>query len=344
MGAGGLNGYLYVVLGGELYQSVMQRLEGSFILRLSLGAGVGILLVSLLAGLWAFRRLTRRLRGLTEAVERFEAAGFQGEVPAAVPASGGDEIDRLAGAFNAMGERITEQFTRLQQAEASRRELLANVSHDVRTPIASLQGYLETLQLWEDRLSAEEHRAYLATALSHTRRLSRLMTDLLELANLETEEARPAPEPFALSELAQDVAQKFGLEAERNGVTFDFQIPAGLPLVYGDIGLIERVLDNLIKNAVKYTPPGEQVGLYLERGGEGVAVRVSDTGPGIPEEERPYVFERFYRGGRRLPDHPEGTGLGLAIAKRILDLHGVELAVDSRVDHGTTFAFSLPVA
>ncbi|HKJ89068.1 MAG TPA: ATP-binding protein, partial [Gammaproteobacteria bacterium] len=275
---------------------------------------------------------------------RFEAAGYQGPGPDAVPRGRGDEIDRLADAFGTMGERITDQFGQLQQAEEARRELLANVSHDVRTPLASLQGYLETLLLKEESLSAEQRREYLQTTLTHTRRLSRLMSGLLELATLETEEAKPRPEPFSLSELAQDVAQKFGLEAERKGITFDFQIPAGLPTVHGDIGLIERVLDNLIKNAVKYTPEGGQVGLFLERSGNGVAVRVSDTGQGIPEEELPHVFERFYRGSRHLPERQEGTGLGLAIAKRILDLHEVSLEVSSRVDRGTTFAFTLPAA
>ena len=338
---GELSGYLYVVLGGELYDSVAQRVQGSYILRLSLGTGIGILAVTLVAGLWAFRRLTRRLRGLLEGMERFRAGGFRGPVATAVPGGGGDEIDRLAGTFEVMAGRISDQIDQLQRADANRRELVANVSHDLRTPLASLQGYLETLLLKEADLSPADRRAYLETALRHSQRLSRLVADLFELATLEAGAARLQAEPIALGELAQDVAQKFGLEAEGKGINFDVRFPAAVPQVRGDIALIERVLDNLIENAVKYTPAGGRVGLDLEPTGDGVAVRVSDTGPGIPEEELDHVFERFYRGGREFPDHPEGTGLGLAIARRILELHGTDLEVRSRVGEGTTFAFSL---
>ncbi len=339
--SGELSGYLYVVLGGELFDSVLQRVRGSYIMRLSLGTGIGILAVTLAVGLWAFRRLTRRLRGLLAGMERFRASGFQGPVAAAVPAGGGDEIDRLAASFEAMAGRISDQIEQLRRADTNRRELVANVSHDLRTPLASLQGYLETLMLKEADLSAGDRRAYLETALRHSQRLSRLVSDLFELATLEAGAARLQAEPIALGELAQDIAQKFGLEAERKGLTFDVHSPAAVPRVRGDIALIERVFDNLIENAVKYTPAGGSVGLLLEPVPDGVAVRVSDTGPGIPDEELDHVFERFYRRGREYPDHPEGTGLGLAIAQRILELHGTALEVRSQEGEGTTFAFSL---
>ncbi|HKJ71467.1 MAG TPA: ATP-binding protein [Gammaproteobacteria bacterium] len=337
-------GYLYVVLGGELFDSAVQRVEGSHILRLSVGVALGILVVTFLVGLWAFSRLTRRLRRLSVAMEGFQAGGEGDPVPAPVRSGRGDEIDRLAGSFGALGARINDQIRQLERADANRRELVANVSHDLRTPLASLQGYLETLKLKEGELSAEARREYLDTALAHGQRLVRLVSELFELATLEAEDKRLQREPIALGELAQDVVQKFRLQAEGKGLIFEMRVPAAPPLAEGDIALIERALDNLIDNAIKYTPEGGRVGLSLEGVADGVAVRVSDTGPGIPEDELPHVFDRFFRGGRSYPERPEGTGLGLAIARRILVLHGSDLEVSSQPGQGTTFAFVLPVA
>lgn len=335
-------GYLYVVLGGELFDSAVQRVEGSYILRLSVGMGLGILAVTFLAGLWAFSRLTRRLGNLSAAMEGFQAGRGTGPVPASVRSGRGDEIDRLAGSFELLAGRIDDQIRQLERADANRRELVANVSHDLRTPLASLQGYLETLKLKEDELTPGARREYLETALDHGQRLVRLVSELFELATLEAGDKRLQREPIALGELAQDVVQKFRLQAERKGLTFDMEVPGAAPVAEGDIALIERALDNLIDNAIKYTPEGGRVGLVLEGTGDGVRVRVSDTGPGIPEEELPHVFERFYRGGRRNPEHPEGSGLGLAIARRILVMHGSELEVSSQPEQGTTFGFVLP--
>jgi signal transduction histidine kinase len=337
-------GYLYVVLGGELFDSAVQRVEGSYILRLSLGVGLGILAVTFAAGLWAFSRLTRRLRRLSGAMEGFQAGGGGAGVPASVRSGRGDEIDRLAASFEQLTSRINDQIAQLERADANRRELVANVSHDLRTPLASLQGYLETLKLKESDLTPEARRQYLDTALGHGQHLVRLVSELFELARLEADDQQLQREPIAMGELAQDVVQKFRLAAERKGLAFDMEVTGTPPMAEGDIALIERVLDNLIDNAIKYTPKGGRVRLALEGVANGLAVRVSDTGPGIPAEELPRVFERFFRGGRRYPQRPEGTGLGLAIAQRIVALHGSDLEVSSESGRGTTFAFVLPAA
>jgi len=342
---GGLEGYLYVVLGGEQYDTAIQMLQGSFVLRLGVAALIAALLFSLVAGLLLFSVLTRRLRNLTVAVDAFQKSGFA-EPLDLEPRTGtgrGDEIDRLRATFDEMARRMAEQLQELKRADSLRRELVANVSHDLRTPLASLRGYLETLLLKEGRLSADEQRCYLEIALQHSESLGKLVTELFELAKLESCETRPVPEPFAIGELVQDVSQKYRLEAEKRHVRIEAKLAEGLPFVSADIGLIERVLENLIDNALKYTPEEGEIRISLEPGEHAVAVEVADTGCGIPGDELPHVFDRFYRSKSGPTAREGGAGLGLAISKKILDLHGSRIDVRSEVGKGTTFTFDLPI-
>jgi two-component system OmpR family sensor kinase len=343
---GKLAGYLYVVLGGQAYESVAQMIAGSYILRTAAGVAAASLLLSLAVGLLSFTFLTRRLRRLATAVEAFKRSQFREVL--ALPGwrrdGRGDEIDELGVVVERMSRRIVEQLDQLRHADAARREMVANVSHDLRTPLTSLQGFLETMLIKEGDLSAEERRRYAELALKHTRRLEHLAEELLELARLESTEPELRFEPFSLAELAQDVVQKFNLEAERKGLRLDAEIPATAPFVSGDIGLIERVMENLIENAIKYTPEGGAIRLTVIPGTDRIAARISDTGPGIAAAELPRIFDRFYRVEKARGEAPAGTGLGLAIVQRILQLHGSPIEVDSRPGVGTSFTFTLPVA
>jgi two-component system OmpR family sensor kinase len=194
----------------------------------------------------------------------------------------------------------------------------------------------------DDQLTPEERRKYVDLALSHCRRLGSLVSDLFELAKLESKDALIHAEPFSLGELVQDVVQKFHLRSEEKKIRIFTNIGIGIPFVHADIALIERVLENLIENALRHTPEGGTVSIVLAPDGDGVTVNVSDTGSGIPEEEIPRIFDRFYRIGKSGRDKTEGSGLGLAIAKQILDLHGSPIHVRSVPNHGTTFTFTLP--
>src|SRR5262249_6350062 len=151
-------------------------------------------------------------------------------------------------------------------------------------------------------------------------------------------------EALALAELVQDVVQKFQLMAHHKQQRLQAQLADDLPFVWADIGLIERVLDNLLQNALQYTAPGGTITVALALQGPSIAVQVTDTGYGVPPEELPYIVERFHRAAQGHQDTAGGVGLGLAIAKRILELHGSTIAVDSTVHGGTTFTFPLPIA
>jgi two-component system OmpR family sensor kinase len=331
-------GYLYVILASEQYDSVAQMLAGSYVVKVNTLLAVVAVAFTLLAGLLLFAVLTRRLRRLTRAVENFRAAGFSGTLP---PGSrSGDEIEQLAFSVHAMAERIAGQVRHLQAVDSQRRELVANVSHDLRTPLASLQGYLETLRLKAKELDEAERLRYLEVAHRHCRHLGRLVEELFDLARLDANEVQPVTEPFSLPELVQDVLHKFELRARQHEVSLQARYTEDLPFVVGDIALIERVLDNLLENALRHTPAGGTVTVAVDAAPDGLVVRIVDTGSGINAEDLPHVFERFYQSDRMRTRG--GAGLGLAIAKRIVELHGRHIHAASVPGRGTTFAFDLP--
>ena len=336
--------YLYVILGGEEYDSAIQMLQGSYILRLSAWGVAGGIVFSALAGLLLFNLLTRRLRRLVSGVEAFTQSNFLAQFDPALPsgAYSPDEIDQLGTTFNRMADRIRQQVQELKQADRLRRELVANVSHDLRTPLTSLQGYLDTLLMKEGTLSSQEQRTYLEIATKHSEQLGTLVAELFELAKLDSREMEPHVEAFSLSELVQDVVQQLRLAAEQKRIGLHTHFLEDLPFVSADIGLIERVLKNLIENALRYTQPGGTVTVALIRENQGIVAQVTDTGCGISPEDLPYIFDRFFRAGANSQEQSTGAGLGLAIAKRILELHGSSIEAQSIINVGTTFIFHLP--
>ncbi|MCP5151593.1 MAG: HAMP domain-containing histidine kinase [Ectothiorhodospiraceae bacterium] len=336
-------GYLYVVLRGEEYQNVAQILEQSVLLRLSGWAVVASLGFGLVAGLALFHLLTRRLQRLAADMEQFRASGFTAARPESSRASlGGDEVDRLALTFDAMAGRISEQLDALREQDRLRRDLVARVSHDLRTPLASLHGYLETLQLKAADLDAAAREEHLAVALRQSERLRRLIGELFELAKLEAREARPRAEPFAVPDLVQDVCQKLRIHATDRGCTLEAAVDGEVPLAIGDVSLVERVLENLIDNALDHTPAGGRVRIPVDTDGTRIRVSVADDGAGIPEDELGRIFEPFHRAPGRAGAERLHAGLGLPIARRIVELHGGTLTVSSRPGAGATFTFDLP--
>jgi two-component system, OmpR family, sensor kinase len=343
---GRIEGYLYIILGSEAFETEAEMLQGSYILRLSIWAVAGGLLFALMAALLLFSRMTRPLRQLAVHMENFRKGGFAEppHLPEGLRDLPDDEIARISSIFMQMAERISDQIKGLKEADRLRREFIANIAHDLRTPLTSLQGYLETLLMKLGRLTDDEQRNYLATAVKHSERLGKLVEALFELAKLDSPDVQIRPEPFSLDELIQDILQKFRLAADQKRVSLNMDIVNDLPHVYADIGLIERVFENLIDNALRYTPAGGAIYIRADRDQDRVSVRVSDTGTGIAQDSIPHLFDRYYRGDRSRKDLNAGSGLGLIITKRILELHGSDVEVTSMVTSGTTFVFSLPVS
>jgi len=278
----------------------------------------------------------------------------------------GDEIDKIGTIFMQMANRIVHQIKELRSADTQRREFTATITHDLRTPLTSLQGYLETLVLKEGTLTAEERQEYLGIAIKRSNQLAKLVSALFELAKLDSPDVQVRFAPFSLGELIQDILQKFQLAAGQKKIVLQMNIEEQLPLVFGDIGLIERVIENLIDNALRYTPEGGSVlvsarpvqsskydvqtlkGMdsilrtpYSELDADLVEISVSDTGSGISSEDIPAIFDRYQR-GRSHPDIRSGSGFGLTIARRVLELHKSDLTVKSTPTAGTIFTFTLP--
>jgi signal transduction histidine kinase len=342
---GRMSGYLYVVLQGQTQQAVAAAVAQSgawrelSLIALAATVGAGLLLVLVM------RKLTRPLRRLTDEVRAFHAE--EGD-RLRITAPAGDEVDALREATCAMQQRIAQQLKNLEDNDRLRRELVSNISHDLHTPLASVQGYVETLLLAGDQLDAAAREQHLRTAMRHLKRLHRRIADLFELSKLDAGQVAPRLEPFRLGELLQDVVQDGQLAACERGVALTLADSADArSRVRADIGLIERVLQNLIDNALRHTPRGGAVTLAIERDGpDALCVAVIDTGSGIAREHLPHIFERYWRADDApvQPGHGASAGLGLAIVKRILDLHGSAVQVKSEPARGTRFEFSLPQA
>jgi len=336
------DGYLYVVLAGQQWDSAVAILQGSYMLRLGAAAVATGLVVAMLIGLLTFAWITRRARRLERAMARFRESEFrEHRLVSRQEDPPKDEIDRLAHTFDAMAERLVAQLEELEKTDQLRRELVANISHDLRTPLTSLRGFLETLDLKQRTLSSEDRQSYLEGAIRQADRLNRLVADLFELARLESGTQEMEIESLALAELAQDAVQHFRLQADERGVELKVQTPGGPAIVEGDIGLLARVLENLLDNGLRHTSNGGQITVGLQETPQWVSVEVSDTGCGIAPEDLPHIFDRFFQQKDRDPggDH---AGLGLAITKRIVELHGGTIEVESQPQRGAKFSVTLP--
>jgi signal transduction histidine kinase len=333
-------GYLYIILSSEQYNSALEMVQGSYIINTSLKVLAVILIMTAIAGLVLFGLLTRRLRTMTDKVESFE----KGEYAVRLDERSRDELGQLASSFNHMADTIQSNVKELEKTDQLRRNLIANVSHDLRSPLASIQGYIETILIKEGNISEEERRQYLQVIMNNTQLLRNLVDELFDLSKLDARQVEADPEAFPIAELVQDVVLKLKPRAEKQEVEVAAHFGGNLPQVYADIGLIERVLINLLQNAIDYTGAEGKVEVNLQKESEHITIEVKDSGPGIPEEDLPHIFDRFYRGDKSRALAAGNTGLGLAIAQKILELHETEIRVKSEEGVGTRFMFSLPIA
>ena len=345
-------GWMYVVLTDETRASLARSVRTSTSLTLvSWAGGVGLATLLVVAAV-AFSLLTRRLRALRREVKAFAASDAQAvDAPRSASAGGrrpleetarrGDEIDELTLAFRELTARVRAQVQELERADAVRRELVVNVSHDLRTPLTALHGALEASADAARAGRTDEADRLLETARRNAQRLGRLIESLFDLARLDGDAAALRLEPFAVAELVHDVVAKFADRAARQGVALRVGPPGRLPLLSGDVGQIERALSNLVDNALRHTPPGGQVDVRIEAAGGRVRIAVDDTGEGIPEDHVARVFDRFHQVAPERGGH--GTGLGLAIARRIAELHGGEIRLRSELGRGTQVTIELPL-
>ncbi len=334
---GQMEGYLYIVLASNESASTMAALGNSFILKLGVRSLLIALFFTIVLGLLSIWLITKSLSKIITAVKRFKEGNYSERINIKT----GGELANVATTFNSMAETIEKNIVQLKSVEELRKELIANVSHDLRSPIASIQGFAETILMKEGTLNEEERKRYLEIILQNSENLSKLVNDLFELSKLESNPQMMNPEPMQVAELVQDVADKFQVLAKERNISINTIYSKSLPLVYADIQMTDRVFQNIIDNAIKYCDPNDVVTIELELLKNAVKVKISDTGKGISEEELPYIFTRYYKGKKTQGSN--STGLGLAIVKKILDLHKSKIEVFSKINQGTRFEFNLPL-
>lgn len=332
-------GYIYIILGGDKYESVTAGLLNSYKLKIAFASIGFTLLAALVIGLVAFLFITRDLNKIINHIKEFQKGNWQKRIRLG---SGGD-FGLLASTFNNMADTIESNVQDIKAMEQSRLELIANVSHDLRTPLAVIQGYAETLLLKKESLTEKEKGHYTQVILKSAVKLKRLVDELFELSKLEAKVVVPHFEKFSIAELLLDNVLKYRIIAEDKGITIHTNVSKDTPLVYADVGLIDRVLQNLIDNALKFTPEKGTVLAGLKQIDGRIEVSIADSGIGISTEKLPYIFERYTHSDYK-ESNKSGIGLGLAIVERILELHAASIHVKSRVEEGSIFYFTLPVA
>ena len=277
-----------------------------------------------------------------EAEPRFEIE-FIGEAETRWVEVTGTTIVALDGSDSVWALFVLHDVTRPKGLEQVRKEFVANVSHELRTPLAVIKGYIETLVDDNETMEGEDRLRFLETVQRHTERLNSLLDDLLTLSRLESVNPGLNRESIDFRPLIEAMMDDYLNRPDATSHQIEGMIGPGVDQIWADRSKIIQVINNLIENALKYTPSGSTIEISVERKENDVEIRVTDNGPGIPEADLPHVFERFYRVEKGRSREKGGTGLGLSIVKHIVQLHGGRVDVQSAAGQGASFILLFPV-
>lgn len=333
-----LTGYVYAILASEKQAEVVTALNRNFLYSLGTAIFFATLLIVFIVGAITFFLITDSICKISAIVKRFKDGDYGARIEGYVKGN----LSVLTSTFNEMADTIVDNLNKLTSMDRLRQELIANISHDLRSPLAITQGYIETLIIKRDTIPAQEKDRYLSIIMSSLKKLSHLVEQLFEYSKLEANQVQPTKEQFPLDELVSDILMKYEILARDGSIDLRMVSPQHLPAVFADIALVERAIQNLLDNALKFTPRGGRITISLQNSVTGIEVSVADTGVGIPPHFQPYIFERYKQFPTPEATHPEGMGLGLAIVKKILDLHHATINIKSMPGAGTIFWFQLP--
>jgi signal transduction histidine kinase len=334
---GHLSGYVYAVLASEKQKAILNSLNSHYNYRLALYLFFSALLIAFAVGMITFFLITDSICQIAEVVKRFK----EGDYSARIEGHAKGNLGMLTSTFNEMAEVIVDNFDKITAIDRFRQELIANVSHDLRTPLSIMQGYVETLIIKDDTLAKPDKEKYMQIVLESNKKLTLLVEQLFQYAKLETNQVVPEKEQFLLNDLASDILVAYQLKAKERSIKLLLDTETNLPTVFADIALTERVLQNLLDNAFKFTPDNGDITIQLSQSSGGVKIQVKDSGVGIAPEDQAYIFER-YKQIETGEYNKKGMGIGLAIVKKILELHQASIEVNSEPGKGTAFFFELP--
>ena len=332
-------GYVYVTLHSKTYRHLFQSTGQLYVVQRAFFGSIMMAFAGIIFGLVLFRYVTKKLEILSSVVEQFGNNNFESR--AAI--EGNDEVAKLARSINTMADTIVASTEELTKQDELRRTLIANISHDLRGPMTSALGLVESLRSKGEELTEAERHRLLDILHTSLQTEYRLAEDLFELSKLEAKARPPRLELFSIKELANDVVAKLQLEAEGLGIRLKVSVEGDLSMVRADPVLIGRVLTNLVENALRYSDQGSLVAIELSQEAAHVAICVRDQGIGIPAERVPHLFDSFYRAHGDSDPQRQGSGLGLAIVQRIIEMHHQSISVESEVGRGSAFTFRLPL-
>jgi two-component system OmpR family sensor kinase/two-component system sensor histidine kinase BaeS len=334
------------ILVGSMIEPALNPLDQDFLRSVNLAvllSAIAVGVVALVLGSIFFFHITAPVRDLTKAAESIAT----GDLDHQVTVRAGDELGRLGQAFNTMASA-------LDRAEALRRQMVADIAHELRTPLSLVQGNLEAILDGMYELNLDN----VASVHEETLVLTRLVNDLRDLSLAESGQIQLEQATVDMASLVAQAAERFQTQAAERGVSLVIDLSPELPRVHGDAQRLSQVLTNLLSNALHFTPDGGRVvltarpvladeltkkGYAQETSSPMLLVSVADTGQGIPVQDLPFVFERFYRADKSRARASGGSGLGLAIARQIVEAHGGNIWVESQLEVGSTFSFTLPV-
>jgi len=301
------------------------------------------LIAGLTGALLLFGGLISSMRRPLE--ELVDAAGrlAGGERGARVEVGGLSETAALGAAFNEMAEQLEREASQREVLDRLKDEFVLTASHELRSPLTSVQGFAELLMLERDNLTPRQVET-VGVILDNSRHLVRLLNDLLDLARSDAGRLVIRPQPTELAPLIEDSVRLMRAQTDAANQSLSARIDPDLPAVEAEADRIRQVLVNLLTNAHEYSPEGASISVMAQVADAEMEIAVSDNGPGIPPDQLEHIFERFVRGEAGLTQRVGGTGLGLPISKSLVELHGGRLEVDSTVGVGSTFSFRLPLA
>lgn len=330
------SGYIYIILASEKFQQICESLFEEYFVKLSIQTTLLTMFFAVVVGWLSIWFLTRSLRTIIYYVNRFK----EGDLCSRIPNAYESDLSVLAVTYNNMAQTIAQNIQEIQKVNTFRKELIANVSHDLRTPLTAIRGYIETLKMKNETITKHDRNEFMDIIERGACYLTNMVNQLFEYSKLETKEIHVCKEPFYITDLIYDIKSRYNILAMEKNITLGVKVKSPLPPVIADVGLIERAIQNILDNAIKFTPNGGKITMYVSAKINEVAIKIKDNGPGIEEEYQELIFNRNVQTSSS--NKEKGLGLGLAIAKKIMELHQTDIQVKSFVDKGSAFEFCLP--
>ena len=332
----GYSGYIYIVLASQKYEQVCEKLFTKFFLDLGIQSTLITMLFAVIVGWLSIWFLTGNLRSIIYHVNKFK----EGDLSSRIPNAANSDLSILALTYNSMVETIALNIEHINEVNKFRKEFIADVAHDLRTPLTAIKGYVETLKRKED-ITIKDRFLFMSIIEKSASHLGNMINELFEHTKFEAKKVEVKKEFFNISDLVFDLQKRYNLISTSEEIELLVAEEQAIKPVYADVLLIERAIQNIIENAIKFTPKRGIITIkLLDENKENVTLKIIDTGKGICISNQEHILESYTQ--FNADNRNKGIGLGLSIVKKILELHQTELKISSDIDKGTCFEFSLP--